>query len=108
MKIYICKVKHGNNNKEFIFDCTELRNSIRFKTQVICETMHGDALGEVTMEPIKIEGPENSVAGILRGCGAYLPIKRIKGVQLPLSEDERREVAVEYLREKLGLDGLPY
>lgn len=102
--MYVCFVKHGNSQKEFLFECTNLHDSIKCGTAVICDTMYGNAVGVATTDPIRVQSSDGSIATLIRTCGAYLPLKPIIGIQPQLSETEKENIAKEWLANKFGCD----
>lgn len=107
--MYILLVEHQKVGKRYVFDCTRLKDTVKFGDTVICETMRGQETGTAVTSPIKVEANEGSLASLLKLCGAYLPIKQIIGVQrrTELTEAEKERIAKEWLRERLG-DELPF
>ncbi len=108
--MYIVLVEHQKAGKRYVFDCTALSDIVRFGDTVICETIRGKQTGKAVTNPIRVEANDGSLASLFKLCGAYLPIKRIVGIerQRELTEAEKERIAREWLKERLDNDELPF
>lgn len=110
--MYICYVKHEHSNKPYLFDCSNF-SFLRRGNRVICDTIYGQQPGTLVCDPLEIKGPEDSVKFYLLKCGGggYLPLKKVirtaPDISM-LSDAEKGQIAVEWLREKLTADDLPF
>lgn len=100
--MYIILIEHEEDERKFIFDCTELKNILRRGDTVICKTIRGEQRGKAVTNPIKVDTDNYSLKKFLELYGAYFPLKRIIGVERvrELTEGEKEEIAWKWWQEK--------
>lgn len=100
--MYIILVEHEEDGKKYIFDCTELKNTLRRGDTVICKTIRGEQRGRAVTSPIKVDSDNYSQKKFLELYGAYFPLKRIIGVVRvkELTKEEKEKIAWKWWQEK--------
>jgi hypothetical protein len=102
VSMYVCFVKHPGSNKNYLFDCTNVRTQIAVGHEVVCETIRGYERGTVVSYPTMIDTNSIGAKPIIEATGAYWPLKKIvrKFGDVPgLLEEEKREIAKQYILE---------
>ena len=107
--MYVCFVNHPGDDRQFIFECSAVKDKIAVGTIVACKTSRGLTIGVIASMPIELSGTRYSDVGMLiRPWGANLPLKpivRIFGDIPDLLPEERREIAKQYIVE---VNDLPF
>ena len=109
--MYVCFVRHEDESKQYLFDCTELRYDIWPGCNVVCDTFLGNSDGIVTSSPLRIEGAYRDMERLIESIGGYVPLKKVISVQIMksnrLTEADREQIAKDWLRDRLNSD-LPF
>jgi len=108
--MHVVLVEHQQGGQRYLFRCDGLERFVKPGETVICDTVRGQTTGIAVTRPIHVESSAGSLASLFKQCGAYLPIKRILGIVRPreLTEDEKEQIAKEWLRKKYFPDDLPF
>lgn len=95
-----CFVRHDGSDKEFAFDCSDV--DVELGMRVVVDTMYGETHAQVFGGPCYITCDQTTFEYLLGLLGAYFPLKKVLREYNPpkLTEEERRAVALEWLKEQ--------
>ena len=95
-----CFVRHDGSDKDFAFDCSDV--DVELGMRVVVDTMYGETQARVFGGPCYITCDQTTFEYLLGLLGAYFPLKKVlrEYTPLKLTEEERKAVALEWLKEQ--------
>lgn len=103
--MYVCFVEFAKDSKRYLFDCSDVWESLACGMTVRCATQHGVSIGEVVSYPTELKcyaagGVEAIIESII-GKKKLRKVLSVHSAGLALTDAEKKQIALDWIEKEM-------